>query len=347
VQRGAIAITVVVIAVVGIRNVPRAYVDFRTVPLLEHVPQYDTYGTDTISDMYVARVVLNSVSDMYTRALVEQTPLEARTWSKEESAPYPPATLLIAAGLYAAGERTGIGYYGMILGLAILFLITSACYALHARWYTFPILYLNFSYLGHRFVYVQDGSYLVMLVVVLAALLLARHHRQSAHALMALAVTLKLSPLYYVKNLGTMSRGMSALFLAILAAGLVLPVFVWNNYLYIYGYHGELKGGTSETVAAILISIPFALVLWYVETRLQFDMEERVGWGLIPFALFLALKMNVARHLLIVLLIPDKNAVRNVAASVGLLLPALFPGVIRVNSALAISAAMLVIGLVY
>jgi hypothetical protein len=348
VQRAAIALTFAVIAVVGIQNVPRAYTDFQTIPALRHIPQqYETYGTDTIADMYEARVVLNSVGDMYTKTLVEQTALEASTWSKEASAPYPPATLLAEAALYAIGERTGIGFYGMVTGLAVAFLMMSAYYSLQTRWYTFPVLYLNFSYLGERFFHVQDGSYLIMLSVVMGAIMTARRRHQATHPLMAVAVILKLSPLYYLKNLPGMARGAATLFLVILAAGLVLPVFVWDNYLYIYGFHDELKGGLSETIAAVLIAVPFGLTLWYIETRLAFDMEDRVGWGLVPFGLFLGLKMNAARHLLMVLLVPDKRAIRNVAAGIGLLLPAVFPGIVRQNSALLISTGVLVIGLVY
>ena len=47
--------TFAVIIAVGIRNVPRAYVDFRAIPLLAHIAQPETYGTDTIADMYEAR----------------------------------------------------------------------------------------------------------------------------------------------------------------------------------------------------------------------------------------------------------------------------------------------------
>jgi hypothetical protein len=144
-----------------------------------------------------------------------------------------------------------------------------------------------------------------------------------------------------------MPRAMAAVVLGIVAAGLVLPIFLWENYLYIFGFHDALKGGTAETVAAVVVSIPFALALWYVEVRIGFDMEDRVGWGLVPFALFLGLKMNAARHLVLVLLVPDKRGVRNVAAAVGLAVPALLPGIVAVNSALLISAGMLVLGLVY
>jgi uncharacterized membrane protein len=45
--------------------------------------------------------------------------------------------------------------------------------------------------------------------------------------------------------------------------------------------------------------------------------------------------------------VPDKRGVRNVAAAVGLAVPALLPGIVAVNSARLISAGMLVLGLVY
>ena len=87
--------------------------------------------------MVPAKVVLNDPSDMYTKARLEQTPLEKATWTREASAPYPPAALLAAAGLYAIGAATGIGFYGMVLLLAALFLALSLWYFLQTRWYCF------------------------------------------------------------------------------------------------------------------------------------------------------------------------------------------------------------------
>jgi len=327
-QLAAIALTGVVIAVVALQQ-PKGY------------------GTDTIGDMYEARVVLTDPLDMYTKEKTAQTALEAQTWSKEASAPYPPATLLIEAVFLAAGNATGIGFTGCITGLAVLFLSLSAYYFLQTRWYLFPLLYLNFSYLGARLFYVQDNSYLIMLTVVMAALFAARRRPAWTHALMAVAITLKPSPLYYLANLPSMSRRIALLCLAIVTAGLVLPIAIWDNYLYIFRFHQALKGSTSETVGAVLVSIPFALTVRYIETRLRFDAEDRVGWGLVPFSLFLGLKMNTARHLVLPLLVPDKRGVRNVAAAVGLLMPAVFPGLIRQNSALLIASGVLVIGLAY
>ena len=85
--------------------------------------------------------------------------------------------MLTTAGLYAIGAATGIEFYGMVLLLAALFVALSLWYFLKTRWYLFPLLYLNFAYFGHRFVYVQDDSYLAMLVVVMIALVLARSRR--------------------------------------------------------------------------------------------------------------------------------------------------------------------------
>lgn len=346
-QRGAIALTLAAMAVAALHNVPRAYLDFRSLPLLRNVPQPEEYGSDTIADMYEARVVLNDPRDMYTKRRVEQTALEARTWSKEASAPYPPATLLIQAALLAVGERAGIGFYGLIAILAVVWLALSAAYCLRTRWYLFPLLYLNVPFLAYRFFYVQDGSYLIMLVTVMMALLLARHGRRGSHALMGLAIAQKLSPIYYACNVTAMPRRTAMLFVAIVGAGLLLPVFVLDNYLYIFTFHEQFKGGRSETIAAFLVSIPFAVVLRYVETRMRFDLEDRIGWGLVPAALFLGLKMNTARHLLLALLVPDKRGVRSAAAGVALAMPMLFPGLVRVNSALLIATGLLAIGLVY
>ena len=118
---------------------------------------------------------------MYTKARLEQTPLEASTWTKDESAPYPPLMRLTQAAMLAVGEWTGVGFYGLTLALAAFFIGGSAWYFLQTRWYLFPLLYLNVGYLADRFVYVQDGSYLVMLACVMAALVLARRRQRAAH----------------------------------------------------------------------------------------------------------------------------------------------------------------------
>src|SRR5688572_5429556 len=341
--------------VVAIPNVPRAYVDYARVPLLSGVRQHDTYGTDTIGNSYVAKVVLNDPLDMYTKARLEQTPLEQATWTREQSAPYPPAALLAAAGLYATGAATGIGFYGMVVLLAALFIALSLWYFLNTRWYLFPLLYLNFAYFGHRFVYVQDDTYLAMLVVVMIALVVAKlgarsgapSRREASHVLMALAITMKLSPAAYVREILTMRRKTATIFAAILFAGFVLPYFIWDNYLTIFTFHDQVKGNIYDTIAAVALVVPFTSVLWYVETRLRFDMEDRIGWSLVPFAMFVGIKMRVARHLLIVLLVPDKRGPRNIAAAIGLALHAAAPELFRLGSVLYITTVLLFAFLAY
>jgi hypothetical protein len=326
-------------------HVPRSVVDFRGLPILSNLQRHETYGNDTIGDGYEARVVLNDWRDMYTKTKVEMTPLEAATWPKEACAPYPPAVLLAEAGLYALGTWLGIGFYGSMLTLAVVFIVASARYFLKTRWYLFPALYLNFVYFGERFVYVQDCSYLVLLTVLMAALHFARRGHPASHALVALATAMKLSPLYYLSNLGTMRHRDALVYIGILVTGFVLPYFVWENYLYIFQYSAELKGDWDNAAAALLVVVPFALVLRYVETRAHFDWQDRVGWGLVPFAMLLALKMNVARHLLIVLLVPDKRGVRNMAAAIGLAVPLIFGT--PVNSSLGFAILVLAAGLTY
>jgi hypothetical protein len=341
VRAGAIALTCLAMLAFSLPHVPRIAIDYRTWPVLNRIDQPEMYGTDTIADTYESKVILNDVRDMYTKRQVEQTPLEAATWSKEASAPYPPAVLLAEAGLFALGERLGVGLYGMVLLLALAFLGMSLWYCLQTRWYLFPLLYLNFSYFSERFVHVQDGSYLVMLCVVMAAVLLARTRRPGPHALMALATVMKLSPLFYATEVARMRRRDAAIFVAILVAGLLLPFAIWDNYAYIFRFNDGLKGRWYSSYVAAAIAIPFGVALWRAQDRQQFDLEDRIGWALVPFALFLAFKMNVARHLLIVLLVPDKRGLRTLAAAVALLVPAVAPGVVRFNSALPIATVML------
>jgi hypothetical protein len=339
--------TVTAIVSAALPNVPRSFIDFAGLPLIGGIQKYDVWGPDSLADMYAAKVVLNDPSDMYTKARLEQTPLEAATWSKEASAPYPPAMLLAEAALYRIGEWTGVGFYGVILALACGFLVASAVYFFKTRWYLFPLLYLNFSYFGYRFVYVQDGSYLVLLTVVMAALVAARAGKDVCHLLVAVAIAMKLSPLYHLKNVFSMRPPVAGLFVGIVLAGLVLPYFIWDNYLYIFRYGSELKGDWDNAAAALALVVPFAIVLWYVETRLGFDLEDRVGWGVVPFAMLLAFEMNVARHLLIVLLVPDKRGIRNLAAAAGLAFPVLFPSAIAFNSSLPIATLVLIGGMIH
>ncbi len=334
--------TLLAVAWQSLRFVPRDVVDLSSVV---H-NQQQTFGTDTIADAYEARVVTNDVGDMYTKRLVEQTPVEARTWSKPASSPYPPAALLVNAGLFALTGRTTTGFYLATLCLAAIFLALSLIYFARTRWYLFPLLYVNFGYFGYRFVGVQDGSYLLMLVVLIVALLLARARRQVAHLLVAFAATLKLSPLYYAVEIFRMRRWTAITFVAILVAGLVLPYFAWDNYPYIYTYGAELKGTVSMKVMAAAFALVFAVVLAYVETRLEFDMEERIGWSVVPVALFLSMGLNVARHLLLVLLVPDKRGWRNVTVAFVLGLYALSRGALTLGSVLSIAEGLLLLVLV-
>lgn len=299
--------------------------------------------------MYGARVVLNDVADMYTKARLEQTPLESATWTKEESAPYPPAVRLTHAAMFAIGERSGLGFYGLTVLLAAAFLAASAWYFLQTRWYLFPLLYLNFGFFSGRFVYVQDGSYLVMLAVVLGALLLAHRGRHRIAALlMAVATAMKLLPLYYARYVPRMSRSTAWSYVAILIAGLVLPYFVWDGYLGIYTFANERKDNDWLDVAgALLLAGSFTMLLWYVEERCEFSDEDRIGWSLVPFALFAGLLANSGRHLLIALIVPDRRAGRNVAAAVALALHALFPDIVRLGATLYVATAVLVGVLLY
>lgn len=340
-QLAAIIATIAFMTWQSLPNVPREFTDLSRFSALRDIQQTPVYGTDTIADTYEAKVILNAPADMYTKTQLAQTLVEAETWSKAASAPYPPAVLLAEAGLYAVGHRLGIELYGMILICAAAFVGMSAWYFLQTRWYLFPLLYLNFTYFSERFVAVQDGSYLVMLVIVMGALLLARAGASACHGLIAVAIDMKLSPLFYAANLLRMPRRAAAIFIAVIVAGLVLPYFIWDNYLYIFTFHEEIKGSMGGLAAGLVFGVMFSVLLLYVQARRGFDWEERIGWGLLPMGMFLAMKMNVPRHVLILLLVPDKTGTRNIIAAIALALHALAPDTIRFGDTLSIATVLL------
>jgi hypothetical protein len=341
IQRLVVLLLIIALACKCLGYVPRPYVSYAGLPVLSHIDQPAGYGTDTVADMYEAKVVLHDWRDMYTKVGVEQTLLEAQTWSKAASAPYPPAALFVEAAMYWVGERTGIGFYGLVLCLAALWVLMAALYCLRTRWYVFPLLAVSGLYFSYRFTYVQDGSYLIMLVAVTGAIMLARRRPNATHLAMAIATAVKVSPIYYATNLPRMRRGTAAAFAAILIAGLVLPYFVFDNYLYIFTFQNEIKGSWGKTIGAILVSVPFAILLSYVTIRRDFDWEDRVGWGLLPVAMLLAFKLNVARHLLVVLLVPDKRALRTAAAAFSVAVHYLSFGVLGINATLPICTILL------
>jgi hypothetical protein len=339
-------LTFVSMAAATLPRVPKAAVDFSHWPLLSRIFQPSDFGTDTIADGYEARVVRHDVRDMYTKQGVEQTPLEAATWSPEASSPYPPAALLGLAALAAAGDAAGVGLYGAVGALAIGFLAVSLVYFLRTRWYLFPLLYLNFSYVAERFFFVQDGSYLLMLVMVLGALMVARRRPLAAHLLMAVATTIKLSPAFYLARLRSMPPAAAALALAIVAAGLLLPILIWDHYLDIYRYQETLKGGGGwATAGAVAVAGAAAWLLLRADQRGRLDLEDWIGWSLVPAALFFAFKLNAVRHLLIVLLVPDRRAMRNVAAAAGLGIAALAGPAVPLNAVLPVVTAILLMTL--
>ena len=187
-----------------------------------------------------------------------------------------------------------------------------------------------------------------MLACVMAALLLARGgRRRIATLLIAVATAMKLLPC--LRAVCAADAAFHRVDLCgMVIAGLVLPYFVWSDYLGIYTFASERKGNDWLDIAgALLLAGPFTALLWYVEKRSSFNDEDRIGWSLVPFALFAGLLANSGRHLLIALIVPDRRAGRNLAAAVTLALHSLFPDVVRLGATVYIAAAALVAVLSY
>ena len=131
-----------------------------------------------------------------------------------------------------------------------------------------------------------------MLVVIMAALFLARARREACHALMAVAISMKLAPLYYVKNVLTMRPRTAVVFVAILL-GACAAYFVWDNYVHLpLRQRPQGRLGLGRGVACVRCRSRSSSGMW---RWLDFD-RKTASVGLVLFAMLLALKMNTARH---------------------------------------------------
>ena len=119
-----------------------------------------------------------------------------------------------------------------------------------------------------------------------------------------------------------MPRSTAWTYVGVVIAGLVLPYFVWSDYLGIYTFASERKGNDWLDIAGACSPVRSRRSSG-MEKRSSFNDEDRIGWSLVPFALFAGLLANSGRHLLIALIVPDRRAGRNLAAAVTLALHAL------------------------
>jgi hypothetical protein len=309
---------------VRLAHVPASYHDFGW------LNRGNDYGCDYYSDAYGARTVFNHPLDMYTRRLTEQTRAETY-WPKRSVAPYPPAELLLLAGAHALGQATGLGLYGMLMATDALLVLLVLAYSLQTRWYLFPLVELN-VFLAYRFWGIGSFNGLLVLLFLMLGVMAARARPALGILAAVFAVCLKLTPIFFLTNFLRFRRRTAVLAAALLFAGFVLPLFVFENYRYIYGFHATrdirpivqalatlgVDGRHAATLAAVVgWALPlvfggaFSLVLLYAQLKLDFTWQDRIGWAAVPFSLLFSLRMLSMRTLFEAMAIPDRRQVRS------------------------------------
>ena len=161
---------------------------------------HESPGKDFVADNYTAKVVTNDWTDMYVKEGVNQTENEAKTWTKEQSSPYPPLTIIVYGPLKFIGDSTGLGFYGSMVLMELLLMVAIFIYCIRTKWYLFPLIYLN-PFIAYRFWWVGDLSNVLMLLVIMGALFLSTNKGPLKHIAVAVATGMKFAPIYYMKNL--------------------------------------------------------------------------------------------------------------------------------------------------
>jgi hypothetical protein len=319
-----LGLTVAFAVLVRFSYVPASYHDFGW------LNRGVDHGNDYYSDTFGGRAAYNHPTDMYTRRLTEQTPAETY-WPKRSVAPYPPAELFLLAGAHALGEATGVGLYGVLIGADFLLMALMLAYALRVRWYLFPLLYSN-VFLAYRYWGVGSLNGLSVVLFLMLGVTFARTRPSGAILSAVFAVCLKFTPIFFLTNFLRFRRGTALAAGVLLFAGLVLPIFVLENYRYIYGFHATrdigplvralgalgVSGPNAATFAAAAgwvlplgLGGAFSLVLLYAQYKLDFTWEDRIGWAAVPFSLLFSLRMLSMRTLFESMVLPDRRHARS------------------------------------
>ncbi len=172
---------------------------------------------------------------------------------------------------------------------------------------------------------------LSVVLFLMLGVLLARSRPNAAILSAVFAVCLKLTPCFSDQLLA-LRRGTALAVVGLLFAGFVLPLFVLENYRYIYGFHATrdigpivralgtigVSGAHASTVAAVAgwflpltIGGAFSVVLLYAQYKLDFTWEDRIGWAAVPFSLLFSLRMLSMRTLFESMVLPDRRRARS------------------------------------
>jgi hypothetical protein len=137
---------------------------------------------------------------------------------------------------------------------------------------------------------------------------------------------------FFLTNFLRFDRRARVVAALMLFAGFVLPLFLLENYRYIYGFHATRDIGpivkalvalgldtpwTRPLAAALgwvlplLVGGAFSLVFLYAQLKLKFSWEDRLGWAAVPFSLLFSLRMLSMRTLFEAMAIPDARVARS------------------------------------
>ena len=195
-------------------------------------------------------------------------------------APYPPAALLPRRGSMP-WSATGIGFYGMVLLLAALFLALSpgiSCRHGVTCFRSVPELHATAIASSTQTTCIRDARRG-------RELILACSRRDASHLLMALAITMKLSPAACAADPNMPPHGGDLL---PSCSPVSCPAF-HLGYLYIFTFHEQIKAISRHGRGGRACLPSRSCCVRRNATR--FDREDDAV--VVPFAMFLGIKMRV------------------------------------------------------
>jgi len=262
---------------------------------------------DFYADSYESRVVLNDIGDMYTKDNTNQTSTESSYWTKEESSPYPPFSLLLLAGIHLiSGSNLWLGV--VIIELIFIALFAFLCYRNRYE-RMLPFLTLN-PFIVFRVWHQMDTTYMLMVYPIVIAFFMALSRRRViSSSIMALSFCIKLAPVYFFRFFPKLGWKERVVLIAIPLFLLVLPILFLDDYLYIYTFQGGRSVYPLPLMVALMVI--FLAVFWWMEFHSSFRFADFITWSLLPFSVLITLKIGYWKYLAWAMFIPDRRFVMN------------------------------------
>ncbi|MEM3342578.1 MAG: hypothetical protein QW728_07785 [Thermoplasmata archaeon] len=289
-----------------------------------NIPYHDP-KQDFAADTYESRVFLNDYRDAYTKTQIEPRWPENSYFAKPECAPYPPVLLVVLSAIYYGMGGDAVDFYYFSIAFEFITALVLLLYCLmEDRIVPFICYYLNpvsiwfFGYFWHF-------TMTIFLFFIFSGMTLYRAGFKRAG--MFFAGTAIAAKLFNIFLLAQHRVKWIWLTWSAVILGLVVPYFIFDNYLSIFTFHSQrglrflmdsftFTGGKYLAIGLIALlyigTIGVCLMIKRLEILRNYNTLEIMAGSMLPFAFLMGIQVASNYYILMAMMLPTREVRRNI-----------------------------------